>query len=339
MPRKTKQNSITTPEILKSLNRGNMRLKLDFLNYLKSVKRSQGTIDGYSNDLDIFFTWNYLFNNDKDFIKISKRDMVTYQGWLLDENGNSPARVRRLKAAISSLSNFVENILDDEPEFEGFKSIVRKIENPALQAVREKTVYTDEELEGLLKALVDKKDYEKACYVALAMYSGRRKAELCRFKMSDFDDDRIVCDNSLYKSVPIQTKGNKFLECYTLKKKFDPYLELWKTYRRENNIESEWLFFDKSDPTKQMNATIVNSWSKTFSRITKKDFYIHSLRHYYVSALVRAGIPDSVVIDIIGWSSAEMLKIYNDNPKDEQIGMYFKGGEVSAPEAKDFSDI
>mgnify|MGYP002624904280 CR=1 FL=1 len=102
MPRKTKQNSITSADILERLNKSNMRLKNDFLSYLQSVQRSPKTIAGYSNDLDIVLTWNYLHNGDKDFVKISKRDWAAFQNWLINENGNSPSRVRRLKASISS---------------------------------------------------------------------------------------------------------------------------------------------------------------------------------------------------------------------------------------------
>ena len=82
-------NNITSPEILSKLNRSNMQLKEDFLHYLESTQRSPGTIAGYSNDLDIVFTWNYKYNGDVDFIKISKRNWVAFQNWLITENGNS----------------------------------------------------------------------------------------------------------------------------------------------------------------------------------------------------------------------------------------------------------
>ena len=222
MPRKTKQNDITSPELLQKINPSNMRLKQDFLAYLQSIQRSPGTIAGYSNDLDILFVWNYQYNNDKDFIKISKRDWAAYQNWLINVNQNSPARIRRLKAAASSLSNYISNILDDEEEFKDFRPVVRKIENPALQKVRKKTVWEDEELENLLSDLTEKKQYEKACALALAMYSGRRKAELCRFKVDDFKEENLVCNGALYKtSEPIRTKGfglGKYIYCYTLAK-------------------------------------------------------------------------------------------------------------------------
>ena len=64
------------------------------------------------------------------------------QNWMINTNGNSPARVRRLRAALSSLGNFVESVLDEE--YPNFRNIINKIEAPVLEPVREKTVLTDE---------------------------------------------------------------------------------------------------------------------------------------------------------------------------------------------------
>ena len=339
MGRKTVMNRITSDEKTARINKDNLRLKDDFLLYLKSVQRSAGTINGYDNDLLVFFTYILEHLDNKPFQNITKRDLIAFQNWLVS-NGNSSARIRRVKSTISSLSNYCENILaDDDPDFAGYRSIVRKIENPPLQAVREKTVWEDSELERLLDLLTDSGEYKKACFVALGMYGGRRKAELCRFKVSDFSEDRLVCDGALYKSAPILTKGGKYLECYTLAKRFRPYLNAWMNERKEKGIESEWLFPDQADMSKPMQITTVNSWAITFSRLSGRDFYIHSLRHYFVSALSRAGIPDNVVVQIVGWSSSEMFNVYNDNPKDDQIAQYFKDGEISVGNRKDLSDI
>ena len=198
MPRKTRQNDITSPALLSQVNPDNMRLKKDFVAYLQSVQRSPKTIAGYENDLDIFWVWNLQYNGNKFFPKISKRDFAAYQHWLINENGNSPARVRRLKSAISSMSNYVENILDDEEEFKGFRSSIKKIENPAMQQVRKKTVWEDSELDGLLDKLSASGQHKKACALALAMCSGRRKSELCRFSVDDFRHENLVCGGALY---------------------------------------------------------------------------------------------------------------------------------------------
>ena len=336
-------NKLTSPELLAQVNPGNMQLKEEFLGYMKATKKSEGTIVQYRNDLEIFFCWVLQYAKNKDFVKITKRDIVAFQGWMIDVNGNSPARVRRVKSAISSLSNFCENILaDEEEEFEDFRSIVRKIENPVLEPVREKTVWEDEQLEKLLDTLVEKKDYGKACFLALAMYSGRRKAELCRFRVSDFDDSRLVCDGALYKSAPIKTKGRgggKMIPCYTLAKKFKPYFDMWMEKRKTDGVESEWLFPMKGNPEEHIGISTANSWAETLSRLSGENFYWHSLRHAFTTSLAKAGIPDGVIQTIVNWQSADMVRLYKDIDADEEIGMYFKDGDISLPEKKSLGDI
>ena len=339
MARPTKYNKITSPEKLAKVNPNNKTLTKDFLDYLKSTHRSEGTIKGYANDLDIFWVWVMENLDNKNFVDVTKRELVRFQNWLVEENENSPARVRRIKSTLSSLSNYIEAILDEEEEFKDFRSIVRKIESPALQPVRERTVWKESELVDLLDTLTEKGLIEHACFVALGMYSGRRKSELLRFKVSDFDDDKLVCDNALYKSEPILTKGHKMLECFTLAKKFKPYFDRWMEYRVEHDIQSEWLFPDPAHPDVPRNVSTITPWTDMFTRITGRDFYVHSLRSYYTTSLLRAGIPDNVVVEIIGWASSEMLKIYDDTPKDEKISSYFKNGDIFIPESKDLSDL
>lgn len=340
MARKTEMNSITSPELLSQVNRENQALLKDFLDYLRAIQRSETTIYGYENDIQIAWVWCLQNNDNKFFIDWTKRNILAYQNWLLNENGNSPARIRRLKAALSSLSNYIESVLDDE--YPSFRNIINKVESPVNRPIREKTVWDDETLECLLKTLMEREDYEKACLLALAIYSGRRKAELCRFKVSDFDDENLVCDGALYKSSPIKTKGRgggKYINCYTLARKFKPYLDAWMKARERLGIQSEWLFPSPNNMNEQIGVGTLNSWANTFSRITGRDFYFHSLRHAFTTSLVRAGIPDSVITQIVGWESADMCKIYTDIDADEQIGMYFKDGDISVPEKRSITDI
>lgn len=339
MPRKTVRTHITSPEKMALINPNNLQLKDDFLLYLQSVQRSPGTIAGYESDLNIAFT--YILDNlgNKDFQKISKRDLIRLQNWLVSE-GLSSARIRRLKSAISSLSNYCENILsDDDPEFEGYRSIIRKIESPALRPVREKTVWEEDELQVLLDKLTNSKEYKKACYVALAMYGGRRKSELARFKVSDFVPEKLVCGGALYKSDPILTKGNKMLNCYTLSKKFQPYLDNWMNERAEKGIESPWLFPSSVDPQEQVSVSVLDNWADQFSRMTGKDFYPHSLRHFYVTSLSKAGIPASVIKTIVGWASVELVSVYDDTTSDEMLDKYFGEEGIKQVESKSLSDL
>lgn len=344
MGRKVQHNNIVTDELLAQCNKKNIELGNDFLDYLRSVDRSPNTINAYANDLKIF--WVYLLQHcdNKFFIDLSKRDISKYQSYCLTEYKWSPARMRRVKSTLSSLSNYVENMLDDE--FENFRPIIRKIENPVNEKVFTKTVLEDEQLEELLNILVNKKKYDKACMLSLAMNSGRRKSELPRFKVSYFDDENIIY-GSLYKTPEqVRTKGRgsrgKMLTLYVLSKPFKPYLDLWINYRKENGIESEWLFPKKVNGEyidEPIEAKTLDSWADTFGNILGVDFYFHSLRHFFTTACSRSGLPDDVIQMLIGWSSLDMVSVYKDIDADEQFEKYFADGGIKKVEQKSLSEL
>lgn len=340
MGRKTQQNKITSPELLEQVNPENKRLLEDFLTYLRSTQRSETTIQGYRNDAEIAFVWALQHINNKFFVDWSKRDIVAFQNWMLNENKNSPARVRRVKSVLSSMSNYIEAVLDDE--YRDFRPIVRKIENPVNQAVHEKTVLTDVQCDQLLDTLMEKGQYEKACCVALAFCSGRRRAELVRFKVSYFDDKNIMF-GSLYKTPEkVKTKGRgngKMLYCYTLAKKFKPYFDAWMQYRHNRGIESEWLFPDHDNPEAHLSPTTLNSWANGFSKILGVPYYFHCARHYFTTHLYHLGLPDSVIQSILGWDSLEMVQTYKDVDGDEEIGKYFDENGIKKVETTSLDQL
>ena len=344
MGRKIQHNNIVTEDLLTQCNPENIELGNDFLDYLRSIDRSPNTIDAYKHDLSIFWTYLLIHCNNKFFINLTKRDISKYQSYCLTEYKWSPARMRRVKSTLSSLSNYVENMLDDE--FEDFRPIIRKIENPANEKVFTKTVLEDDQLENLLNQLAENKKYDKACMLALAMNSGRRKSELPRFKVSYFDDENIIY-GSLYKTPEqVKTKGRgsrgKMLTLYVLSKPFKPYLDLWMNYRKENGIESEWLFPKKVNGEyldEPMDAKTLDSWADTFSKMLNIDFYWHSLRHYFTTACSRSGLPDDVIQTLIGWNSLDMVTLYKDIDADEQFGKYFFDGGIKKVESTTLSDL
>ena len=329
--RKTQQNKITTPELIAQINPENQKLIKEFVSYLNCVDRSPKTIYQYEQDLNIFFVWNLQNNNNKFFVDITKKDIVRYQGYLIGENKNSPKRIRRLKAVLSSLSNYIENILDDL--YPNFRNIINKIESPTNEAVREKTVVDKEYVTNLLDKLVEQKQYQKACFLALAAFSGSRKSELLRFKASYFKPEYIVY-GALYKTPEkIKTKGRgssgKLLFRYTLVKDFDPYLKLWLEERKELGVESDWLFVTKKqEGWIQTKISTVDKWAESLTKQTGIPIYFHALRHFFTTELSRNNIPDSVTQSIIGWASGDMVRLYNDLTIDDEIGKYFDEGGI-----------
>jgi site-specific recombinase XerD len=341
LPRKTRKEKQTSPELISQISKANKNLMDEFIEYLKGTAKSLTTINAYTNDLFLFFVWNLQYNDNKFFIDYTKRDVLKYQNHLVNELELSPNRVRRRKATLSSLSNFIESMMDDL--YPTYKPIINKIPSPPKQEVREKTVLEDEQIEYLLNYLVERKQYQKACIFALAGASGSRKSEFLRFKVSYFTDENIIY-GSLYKTPEkIKTKGRgqgKFIYRYCIVAKFKPYLDLWLKQREELGITCDELFVNKRNGEwNPLQITGVDSYADTFSRILGLDFYWHSLRHYFCTTLSKCNIPASVIKDIIGWENVAMVDIYDDTEVDDELGKYFDADGIKVVEQKGLGDL
>lgn len=345
MGRSTVYNHIVSKEKMDMVNPENIELGEDWLEYLQSIDRSPQSIVAYRNDLKIFWVWNLEFNKNKFFTDLTKREIAKFQNHALNTWGWSPNRIRRVKSCLSSLSNYIENVLDDEEEFQNFKPIIRKIENPVKNVVREKTVLSDEQVENLLDTLVERKEYERAAGVAIVAFSGMRKAELLQMKVEYFNEDHFVYD-AMWKTDKIRTKGfgrlghqmEKFV-LYGAK----PYIDLWLQYRKENGIESEWMFLTKArqeDGSHIYHARKdVSAWTEEFTDILGEDFYFHCLRHYTCTRLHRLNLPSHVIQEFFGWASSEMLQIYNDVTAEDEFEKYFDKNGVKEVQQGTLSEL
>lgn len=340
MARSTVYNDIVTNELYDKVNQENKDLLEEFLQYLQSIGRSELTIINYESDIKIYFIWNLKNNKNKEFTDITKRNIVRYQSWLIDTLKVSSSRIRRLRSAISSMSNFIENILDED--FPDFRNIINKIPAPASQPVREKTVFENEDLEELLNKLVEEQMYQEACCLALAMGSGARKAELTRFKLDYFKDENIIY-GSLYKTPEkIKTKGmgGKMLHKYVLVEVFKPYLDLWIKERERLGVDSEYLFaINRRGKWVKAYVHTLDGWAEKFNNLTDKHFYWHSLRHFHTTHLHNSQIPLDVIKQIVGWASVDMVNHYIDSDIDDELGKYFGEEGIKQVEQKSLSDL
>lgn len=341
MGRKTTHNYLVTEENKKLFNEENVMLTEEFVVYLQSLGRSEGTIEGYLSDLNMVWAYNLERNRNKSFVEWTKKDVMFFQNYFVNTLKLSGARYRRIRSALSSLSNYIELILDDQ--YPDFRPIVNRLEPPAKEPVREKSIWEDEQIQALLDSLVEKEEYQKACLLALAWGCGARKSELLRFKVSYFDEENIIY-GSLYKTPEkIKTKGRsggKMLNKYTLKSKFKPYFDLWMKQRKELGIESEWLFVYKSKGKYvQMGVPQANYISTLFSKELGGDFYFHSMRHNWTTSLVKEGIPASVIKDIGGWSTTDMVDLYTDLDVDDTLGDYFGEEGIKQSDKKSLKDL
>lgn len=346
MARTTVYNSIVTEENLEKVNPKNKELLNEFIEFCESTDKSKLTIINYKSDIQICFIWSLLYNKNKFFVDFSKRDIMKYQNYLLHTLNLGSARIRRLRSSISSMANFIENMMDDL--YEDYRNIVNKIPAPAKNVAREKTVLEDKQIENLLDYLVKNKQYQKACVLALAWGSGRRKSELLRFKVSYFTEENIVF-GALYKTPEkLKTKGHgsqgKLLTCYTLVNKFKKYFDLWMDYRKENldvdkSLNDTLFVIKRKGQWESVKISTLDSWASQFSKQLNVDFYFHSLRHNFCTGLLEANIPASVIKDIIGWESIDMVSIYDDTEIDDQLGKYFDENGIKQTDVKTLSDL
>jgi integrase len=346
MARGTVYNDIVANSDYTKVDNDNDELLNEFVEYLQSIDRSEGTIKGYVSDIKICWVWNLEFNGNKFFVDFTKRDFMKYQNYLLNTMNVSPNRIRRLRSSLSSLANYIESMMDDV--YKGYRNIVNKIPAPVKETVREKTILSDEQAQELLDLLVAEKEYQKACVFALAWASGSRKSELLRFKPSFFQEEFIVY-GSLYKTPEkIKTKGRggrlgKQLNRYVLVGKFKPYFDLWMEERNTFDLPEELkdVLFVKEDKDgwKPTPVSTLDSWATQFSKFLNVDFYFHCLRHNFTTGLSSAGVPASVIQEIVGWSSLEMVNLYNDETVDDKLGKYFDANGIKKVEAKGLEDL
>jgi integrase len=335
MSRTTFRFKITDEETIKQINPINQQLVESFLMSF-DTKSSDASVKNYRSDFNIFFCWNVLKNGNKSFIEIKKSDLIAFFSFAVNTLKWGSSRYRRMHSALSSLSNFIVNILDDD--YPNFKNLMPKIDKIPKVATREKTVLTETQVDNLLNYLrTDIENIQWACLLALAIGSGARISELFRFTIDIIDENSLAFNDIFLKTKKeIKTKGmGKLGEKkykYIIKDIFLPIYKEWLPIReqimKENGVaEHGYIFITKSGTpaTDKTSRRWIEQWEKY---LTEKEpsnenqeqvhLYPHCLRHYIVTYLTRIGLSSDLIIAIMGWKSAEMYKIYNDLSDDER---------------------
>jgi integrase len=342
MARSTVYNKIFNEEDWEKVNPNNKQLFEEWKTYLMSTDKSQGTILQYSNDMRILFIFLMKRCNNKFVVDLNKRDIIAFQGYSINEWGHSSNRTRRIRSCLSSLCNFIENIMDDL--YPDFRNVVNKIEAPTKKPVREKTVLTNEQVNQVLQSLVRSNQFQKACVFALAANSGARLSELCRFKASFFEEQNLI-NNAYYKTpvkVRIKGRGRNGAEKhkFILKNGFQEYLDLWLEERKRLGIETDDLFVTRrNEEWIPATDSTLQSWKVQFSKILETDFYFHSLRHYLTTKLRANNIPDKIIKDFFGWESIDMIEVYDDNEAEDSFADFFTEDGVKKVEKKGLSEM
>lgn len=314
--RKTFRKVITSPELIEQINPENKKLMERFLKNF-ATKRSPKSVINYRSNLQIFFCWNLTENSNMFFVELKKLDLMDFFDYCISELKWSPNRFAQMHSCLSSFSSWIENYYDDI--YENFRNLLPKIEKLPKETVRKKSVFTKSELDKLMNWLGEHNYVQEQCLLALLISTGSRASELARFTIDIIDENNTAFDDLFLETTEeIQVKGRgvngKSLIRYILKDTFLPYYHKWLPLRQkildQNNQNHNYIFITKTG--EPASVSTFRSWIDKWNKVLDKPFYLHSLRHYYCTNLLSIGLEQELVQAIIGWTSADMVSIYND---------------------------
>lgn len=316
MARATFKKRITSPELIEQINPKNKKLIDRFLRNF-DTKRSDGSVKSYQSNFNIFFVWNVLYNENKFFVDIKKSELMDFFDFGVQELKWSPNRYSQVWSSLSSLSNYIEMILDDD--YPNFRNNIKKIEKLPKNTVRKKSIFTKEDLDNLLNWLIEKDLHQEACLLSLAMSSGSRISELLRFTTDLIDLNNTAFDDLFLETteemkVKGRGKAGKNIHRYIIKDMFTPHYLRWLPIREEimrNSGLNHTYLFIKNDGTPAKLST-VRSWMTKWDRFLEKDWYPHAARHFWTTYLISIGCEEEFVKELQKWSNSEMVSIYND---------------------------
>ena len=317
--RETFRKVITSEKLIAQINPENVKLMERFLKNF-ATKRSPKSVVVYRSNLNIFFVWNLLENDNRHFTEIKKIHLMDFFDYGLSELHWSPNRFNTVHSTLSSFSAWIENFFDEE--YPLFRNLLPKIEKPVKENVREKTVLQQEDINKIFAILEEKNKVQEQCLLALAVSCGARVSELARFTTDLIDEDNSVFDGLFLKTTnKIATKGRgtsgKMLDKFIIKDMFLPYYKKWLPIReqimKESGKEHDYVFITKDG--NPANADRLRDWIGNWGDIVGRPSYPHLYRHRHISMLRENSVDDELIVYLTGWAEGTghaMIAIYDD---------------------------
>lgn len=314
--RETFRKVITSPELIEQINPQNQMLVDRFLKNF-ATKRSPNSVVSYRSNLNIFFTYILLYQDNDFFIDLKKYQLLDFFDFCVTELKYSSARYSQMHSCLSSFSTFIEAIYDER--YPNFRNLLPKIEKLPKEVVRKKSVFTKEELDKLMNWLGEQGKINEQCLLAIMMASGARISELGRFTVSMIDENNTAFEGLFLETTEeMQVKGRgvngKHIVRYLIKDLFLPYYKKWLPIRekimKENNKNHDFIFI-RSDGEPAAVPTF-RSWMEKWDDVLDKHLYAHSIRHFWTTYLLGLGLEKEFVQELQDWSSDVLVNLYND---------------------------
>ena len=231
--------------------------------YVSVQNHSPATKKQYISGLRQFGYYIYDSMNNKAFYKITKRDFLRYMSYLRDNRKMSSSAISFKKACVSSLCNYIENVIvgeEDFPDYKLFRNFTRGLPPIPKNKVYEKVKITFEDYNEMMSVLKDDENYLGMAWLATAFNVGARRSEIIQFK-SEIVNYHFPTESTFIYSHNVRLKGrgeDGKIEPYMINREALDYINLWLEKR---GYDHEHIF------TTKYNGSIVQmsaSWADYF---------------------------------------------------------------------------
>ena len=231
-------------------------------------------------------------------------------------------KFRTIDAIYTSLSAFyeflmIEELVEYNPILPFRKYYLRRYKNDNDSEIRK--LINVEDASKLVNSILDSRD---RCILVMLFKTGMRVGELTSLDVEDIDLNKGEVMLKLKKK---RTNRVLFLDNETI-----AVLERWIVARKNRKgAESQALFLSKIG-TRITKRTVENSIERHAERLglhkpgarLEDRFTPHCCRHWFVTHLLRAGMPRDFVKELRGDTRGEAIDIYNHIDKKELRDSY-----------------
>lgn len=221
-----------TNEMLKEIRPEHLSLMNEYLE-ISNGSLSKQSISQYRSALGQFFWWIHIALNDKPLEKISKRDFLRYLSYLSNRGMSSSGQALK-KGAVSSLNNYIENVVaDDDETFKTFRNFTRGLPSIPKNKVYNKVKITKEEFDLIMTTLEEDENYLGMAWVATAFNIGARRSEIPQLRSEILNYPMPEGQNYIMSHI-IRLKGRSEQgkqEAYLINQDALDYMRLWTEKR------------------------------------------------------------------------------------------------------------
>ena len=280
----------------------------------RQVKYAPGTLASYRRMLERVYPYIGA-------IKLGELRPMALENMMIELRKRTHQGKPIQEATVQKYLTVVSAVLSDAKRNEVIsKNPARMIDLPDTEH-RQQFIPTDEQAQELILALLDEPYHYKLFYV-LAMYTGCRRGELCALRWKDFvlvekyrsvltvSRSRTVVagqgvvegptKNGRSRSIALSEDITSLVQgfCYCQR-------EIAEQHGRELN---PYLFVnEKGNPIHP--DTFTKHLRKLFQELGfPSSFHLHTLRHYFVSAMLHEGVDKQTVAELAGHGDTSFLE-------------------------------